>query len=174
MLCPQEETAIIGPADRFCVTSASGCFQALSLPLAFPQQGFSFTKGIALSQWVTGYAFFSTFSIIASFIGGFLVDKFTAQKIAPIAVSTLSLAALTLYFISGGSGVFVYFTIFGLAQGMSYSATTPIWAELYGTKHLGAIKAIGALLLVLGVIPVIAGIASYIAINISRSPRSSA
>ena len=128
------------------------------------------------------------------------MDKFTAQKIAPIAVSTLSLAALTLYFISGGSGVFVYFTIFGLAQGMSYSATTPIWAELYGTKHLGAIKAIaqsmmvfasalspvtlglmidwqwglGALLLVLGAIPVIAGIASYIAINVSRSPRPSA
>ena len=137
--------------------------------------------------------------IIASFIGGFLVDKFTAQKIAPIAVSTLSLAALTLYFISGGSGVFVYFTIFGLAQGISYSATTPIWAELYGTKHLGAIKAIaqsmmvfasalspvtlglidwqwglGALLLVLGAIPVIAGIASYIAINVSRSSRPSA
>lgn len=168
-----------------------------STGLFFHQIYFVETKGIALSQWVTGYAFFSTFSIIASFIGGFLVDKFTAQKIAPIAVSTLSLAALTLYFISGGSGVFIYFTIFGLAQGMSYSATTPIWAELYGTKHLGAIKAIaqsmmvfasalspvtlglmidwqwglGALLLVLGAIPVIAGIASYIAINISRSPR---
>ena len=162
-----------------------------STGLFFHQIYFVETKQIALVQWVAGYAFFSTFSIIFSFIGGFLVDRFTSQKIAPFSVAALCFAAFTLYFTSGGMGVFFYFSIFGIAQGLAYSTTTPIWAELYGTKHLGAIKAIaqsmmvfasalspvtlglmidwgwglGALLFVLGIIPVIAGIAAYVAVR---------
>ena len=165
-----------------------------STGLFFHQIYFVEVKEIALSTWVAGYAFFSTFSILASFAGGFLVDKFTAQKLAPLAVASLCFAPITLYMITGGNAVFIYFSIFGIAQGLSYSATNPIWAEIYGTKHLGAIKAVaqsmmvfasaqspvtlglmidwgwslGGLLLVLGSIPVIAGIMAYIAINVIR------
>ena len=164
-----------------------------STGLFFHQIYFVNEKGIALAQWVAGYAFFSTFSILASFAGGILVDRFSAQQIAPASVSALSLAVLCLALINPGVQIFVYFTIFGIAQGLSYSAITPIWAELYGTKFLGGIKAVAqsmmvfasalspvtlgvmidqgwelnALFLVLGAIPIIAGIMAFWAIRIS-------
>ncbi len=164
-----------------------------STGLFFHQIYFVEAKGISLATWVAGYAFFSVFSILSSFAGGYLVDKFSAQRIAPITVSGLTIAVFTLYLIGPGIGVFVYFVIFGIAQGLAYATTTPIWAEIYGTKHLGAIKAIAqsmmvfasamspvtlglmidmnwslsSLFLALGAIPIIAGICSYFAVRMT-------
>jgi MFS family permease len=159
--------------------------------LFFHQIYFVETKGIPLAQWVAGYAFFSTFSIMGSFTGGYLVDKLTALRIAPITVSLLSIAVASLYVTGPGNGVFAYFTIFGIAQGLVHSVANPVWAEIYGTKHLGGIKAITqsmvvfasalspvilglmidaewsllVLLLVLGSVPIVAGILSYFAVR---------
>ncbi|MCE2516553.1 MAG: MFS transporter [Alphaproteobacteria bacterium] len=165
-----------------------------STGLFFHQIYFVEIKSIALSQWVSGYGFFAVLSIISSFVGGFLVDRFTASRIAPLAVSMLSLAVLMLYFTTPGVMVYLYFTVYGIAQGIAYTAVTPIWAEIYGTKHLGGIKAIaqsmmvfasalspvtlglmidagfsfGALMLVLGIIPLIAGAMAVVA---TRAPK---
>jgi sugar phosphate permease len=161
--------------------------------LFFHQIYFVETKGIPLAQWIAGYAFFSTSAIIGSLAGGYLVDKLTAQRIAPIAVSAFSIATAILYMAGPGNIIFIYFTIFGVVQGMTHSTINPIWAEIYGTRHLGAIRAIAQsmtvfasalspvilglmidagwsllpLLLVLGSFPVAAGILSYTAVRMS-------
>ncbi|HCP17709.1 MAG TPA: hypothetical protein DIT62_00435 [Alphaproteobacteria bacterium] len=83
--------------------------------------------------------------------------------------------------------VWVYFGCFGFIQGGVYPVVTPIWAELYGTRHLGGIKAVmhalmvfasalspagiglmidaglplNALLLVMGAVPIMAGALGY-------------
>ena len=155
----------------------------------FHQIYFVETKGIDLTQWVTGYGFFAGFSIAGSFLGGYLVDRFSAARIAPLAVGALSLAVFMLYLAEPGAMVYAYFIVFGLIQGISHTAASPIWAELYGTKHLGGIKAIAqsmmvfasalspvtlglmidngmtltALMVVLGSIPTIAGIMAAVA-----------
>ena len=165
-----------------------------STGLFFHQIYFVSEKGIALAQWVAGYGFFSVFSILGSFAGGMLVDKFSAQRLAPFAVTFLSLAVLCLSMITPGWQIFAYFTIFGIAQGLSYSATTPIWAEIYGTKFLGGIKAVAqsmmvfasalspvtlgvmidggwslnALFVVLGSIPIVAGLSAVWAIKLPQ------
>jgi MFS family permease len=168
-----------------------------STGLFFHQIYFAEVKNIALSQWVSGYGFFATSSILASFLGGVLVDRFTASRIAPLSVTGLSLAVLALYAVTPGYMVFVYFSIYGLAQGIIFTAITPIWAEIYGTKHLGGIKAIAqsmmvfasalspvilglmidagfslaALLAVLGIIPVVAGGMAAIAVHAHKPPK---
>ena len=157
--------------------------------LFFHQIYFVEVKSIELSQWVTGFGFFASMSIAGSFIGGYLVDKFTAARVAPLAVGAITIAVFMLYITTPGVMVFVYFSVFGLIQGLSHTAATPIWAELYGTKHLGGIKAIAqsmmvfasamspvilglmidqgmslaALLMVLGALPVTSGVLALIA-----------
>lgn len=87
--------------------------------------------------------------------------------------------------------IYLYFIVFGLIQGLVHTVATPIWAEIYGTRHLGGIKAItaalmvfasamspvtlglmidggypfGALLLVLGIVPLLAGTFGLIAVK---------
>lgn len=160
-----------------------------STGLFFHQIYFYELKGIAFSQWATGYGFFAVLSIIGSFAGGFLVDRFTAARIAPISIALLSLGVFTLYFTTPGVMVYLYFSIFGIVQGLAYTTTTPIWVEIYGTKHLGGIKAIAqsmmvfasalspislglmidqgfslaALLMVLGIVPIVSGFMAMLA-----------
>lgn len=168
-----------------------------STGLFFHQIYFAELKTISLGQWVSGYGFFATLSILASFAGGFLVDRFTASKIAPMAVAAMSLAVVMLYLAQPGPMVFVYFSVYGIVQGLSYTATAPVWAEIYGTKHLGGIKAIAqsmmvfasalspvilgvmidagfsllALLAVLGLVPLVSGVMAAVATRPANPPR---
>lgn len=116
--------------------------------LFFHQIYFTEVKGILLSDWVKGFGFYATLSIFGSFLGGYLVDRFTSVRIAPLAVGAISLAGIMLYFIEPGGMVYGYFIVLGLVQGLAHTAATPIWAELYGTKHLGGIKAIAQSMMV--------------------------
>ena len=44
----------------------------------------------------------------------------------------------------------VAFVFFGMTQGMATPVIGSFWAEFYGTRHLGAIKSIGAAVMVFG------------------------
>lgn len=159
--------------------------------LLFHQIYFAESKMIPFAQWISGYGIYAVLSIFGSFIGGGLTDRYSASRIAPLVVANMALTPLLLNFAGPGVMVYVFFAGFGLVQGMVYTSATPIWAEIYGTRHLGGIKAIAqaimvfasalspimlglmidggasveSLLLVLGMIPVISGIAGYIAAN---------
>ena len=159
--------------------------------LLFHQIHFAETKGIPLAIWISGYGFYAVTNIIGSFASGALVDRFTASRVAPVIVANLSLAPLMLYFAAPGVMVYVFFFVFGLTQGMIYTSGGPLWAEIYGTRHLGGIKAIAqsmsvfasalspvllglmidagfgltVLVLVLGTVPLLAGAIGYIAVR---------
>jgi MFS family permease len=78
------------------------------------------------------------------------VDRFGVKwvvpfQVIPFAVSFLVLAFADTIFVAG-----VALVIFGIGQAMHGTATTAFWAVFYGTRHLGAIKAAGAALMVFG------------------------
>ncbi len=155
-----------------------------STGLFFHQIHFAQTKGISLLIWTSGYPIYAACSIFGSLIGGIMVDRFSAIRLASPAVMALSIPVLLLAWITPAHFIWVYFAIFGLVQGTVYAVVIPIWAELYGSRHLGSIKAImhaimvfasalspavigvmidtgyslGETLLVLGAVPVIAGL----------------
>ena len=117
--------------------------------LLFHQIHFAEIKDIPLPLWISGYAFYAAANIGGTFIGGALVDRYSAARVAPIVVANLGLAPLMLFFAAPGVMVYAYFTIFGLTQGMIYASSSPLWAEIYGTRHLGGIKAIAQAMSVL-------------------------
>ena len=159
--------------------------------LLFHQIHFAETIGIPLAVWISGYAFYAVTNIFGSFVGGALVDRYSAARVAPIVVANMALAPLMLYFAAPGFMVYVFFTAFGLTQGMVYTSASPLWAEIYGTRHLGGIKAIAqammvfasalspvllglmidagfglaTLVMVLGAVPVISGAVGFIALK---------
>ncbi len=158
-----------------------------STGLFFHQIYFADLKNIPLPLWASGYTVYAALSIIGALIGGVMVDRFSASIIAPVIVTFLALPVFLLGQINSPMMVWVYFACFGLIQGGVYPVITPIWAELYGTRHLGGIKAVmhaimvfasalspagigimidagfslNAILLVMGAVPVTAGILGY-------------
>ena len=119
-----------------------------STGLFFHQVYFAEIKNIEFSIWISGYIFYAIIYILGSFIAGALVDRFSATTLAPAVMLVLTLAAITLFFITPGVMIYIYFIIFGLSAGMTHTAVAPIWAEIYGTRYLGGIKAIAQALAV--------------------------
>lgn len=102
------------------------------------------------AAWITGnYVLYAAATLIASLLTGVAIDRYTAVRVVPFMLVPL-LAGL-LVFASGDHPLIVwpYFILIGINVGISHIARTALWAELYGTAHLGAIKSLIAALGVL-------------------------
>jgi len=106
------------------------------------------SKGWSLALIASGLVFFAAGRVINSFITGPLVDKHTAIKLFPFYQIPLALGFLLL---GWGESVWIpafSFLLFGLSVGSGGPIKSAIWAELYGIKHLGAIKSLFATFMV--------------------------
>ncbi|MFK7744998.1 MAG: MFS transporter [Roseobacter sp.] len=118
--------------------------------LFFQQVHLTEVKGWSLTSYVALMPVFTLTTIAFTFITGWAIDRYGVKWIVPIqllpfGVSFLVLAYADTIFMAG-----VGLVIFGIGQGMQGTATTAFWAVFYGTKHLGAIKAAAAALMVFG------------------------
>ena len=118
--------------------------------LFFQQVHLTEVKGWSLSSFVALMPIYTSVMIAFTFITGWAVDRFGVKWIVPFqmlpfGVSFLVLAAADTILMAG-----VGLIIFGIGQGMQGTATTAFWAVFYGTRHLGAIKAAAAALMVFG------------------------
>ncbi|WP_298840856.1 MFS transporter [uncultured Roseobacter sp.] len=118
--------------------------------LFFQQVHLTEVKGWSLASYVALMPVYTLASIAFTFITGWAVDRFGVKWIVPFqmlpfGVSFLILSVADTIFMAG-----IGLVIFGIGQGMQGTATTAFWAVFYGTRHLGAIKAAAAALMVFG------------------------
>jgi len=99
-------------------------------------------------------AFASAFMVMAlmtitfALISGQLVDRFGAVRILPFYFVPLALSCFSLAAISQEYGIFVFMGFLGVSYGISSTLFGAIWPEVYGTTHLGGIRAITVSLMV--------------------------
>lgn len=93
-------------------------------------------------EWVaTSLAVFAVAHVVGLLGGGPLVDRFRARWMLPLSLLPLVCGLSVLALAQGAWVAPVYLGFCGLAVGMTGTAANAIWAELYGTTHLGAIRA---------------------------------
>lgn len=93
----------------------------------------------------TAYAIFSVISLQLS---GFLIDKFSALKILPFYLIPMILGLLFSLFFKFALSPVIFFILMAITNGTSNVLLTSTWSEMYGTKHLGAIRSITVSLMV--------------------------
>ncbi len=117
------------------------------------------TTGIFLYQLQMGEArgwrpelIASSFVVFALARGGFAllsgpwVDRIGALRLMPVCSLPLAVGLIFLLVFSGKWVAPVYLFSFGIAYGLAGGIKTAVWAELYGTEHLGAIRGLLATL----------------------------
>ena len=85
---------------------------------------------------------YSVMSILTIFVTGSLIDRFTSRKIIPFMNFPLLIAMLVMYFGSLEIYSFILFGLLGISNGLSNLLGSSTWAEIYGVKHIGSIKAL--------------------------------
>ena len=91
---------------------------------------------------------YSVLSVITLFIAGFLIDKFSSRKLL-IYMNLPFLLSLFLIIVFDNSIVsFLFLGLIGISNGLANVLGSSTWAEVYGVKHIGSIKALTTALMV--------------------------
>ena len=85
---------------------------------------------------------YSITSIITLFSSGFLVDKFTSRKLIPVMNIPLLLAMFILFYSEQEISAYFFLGLIGISNGFGNILGSSTWAEIYGVKYIGSIKAL--------------------------------
>ena len=85
---------------------------------------------------------YSLASIITLFFSGFLVDKFTSRKLITIVNIPLLIAMFVLFYYQNEMSAFIFLGLVGISNGLANVLGSSTWAEIYGVKYIGSIKAL--------------------------------
>ena len=91
---------------------------------------------------------YSITSIVTLFFSGFLVDKFTSRKLIPLMNIPLLFAMLVLFYNEQEISAFIFLGFIGVSNGLANVLGYSTWAEIYGVKYIGSIKALTTALMV--------------------------
>ena len=91
---------------------------------------------------------YSILSVITLFISGFLIDKFTSRKVLVYMNLPLLLATIVIIYFNNPLTAFIFLGLIGISNGFANVLGSSTWAEIYGVKYIGSIKALTTALMV--------------------------
>ena len=91
---------------------------------------------------------YSILSVITLFLSGFLIDKFTSRKLLIFMNIPLLLAVIVIIYFDHPIIAFIFLGLIGISNGFANVLGSSTWAEIYGVKHIGSIKALTTALMV--------------------------
>jgi len=91
---------------------------------------------------------YSILSVITLFFSGFLIDKFTSRKLLVYMNIPLLLAVLILILFDSHISSFFFLGLIGITNGLCNVLGSSTWAEIYGVRYIGSIKALTTALMV--------------------------
>lgn len=111
-------------------------------------------------EWVaTAFIAFAGGHFCALLAAGPLVDRIGAQRALPLVLLPMALGLIVLALITSLWSPFVYLALVGVTTGGVATSSGALWAERYGTRHLGAIRAVAqaAMVVSTAVAPLVLG-----------------
>ncbi len=91
---------------------------------------------------------YSILSVITLFLSGFLIDKFTSRKLLIFMNIPLLLAVIVIIYFNHPITAFIFLGLIGISNGFANVLGSSTWAEIYGVKYIGSIKALTTALMV--------------------------
>jgi predicted MFS family arabinose efflux permease len=129
------------------------CMNMLAMPWiatgVFVYQSFILSsKGWGPYIIAQSFMVYSITSVITLFVAGFLIDKFTSRKLLIYMNLPLLLSAGILFYFKNPVSSFFFLGLIGISNGLANVLGSSTWAEIYGVRHIGSIKALTTALMV--------------------------
>ena len=123
---------------------------AFGTALLFHQVHIADAKGWALTGYVALLPLLTVASIASTFASGAALDRVGSALMLKLYLLPFAAAFAILGWADTLAGAAWGMAAFGLGLGMQATVPTAFWAEFYGTRHLGAIKAMAGAIMVAG------------------------
>lgn len=129
--------ALLGPA-------------AFNTAFFFQQVHFTEIKGWSHLQFVALFPVYTIVGTSTMLLSGFLIDKFGTARMIAIYQLPMVIAFLVFSVAQTPLHAAVGFVFLGITSGANSTLPSAFWAEFYGTRYLGSIKAMAAAVMVFG------------------------
>ncbi len=129
------------------------CLNMLAMPWVatgvFVYQSF-ITEAKDWGSFVIAQSFmvYSILSVVTLLGSGFLIDKFTSRKLLIFMNIPLLISTLVLFYFDNPFTSFIFLGFIGISNGLANVLGSSTWAEIYGVKFIGSIKALTTALMV--------------------------
>ena len=129
------------------------CLNMLAMPWiatgVFVYQSF-ITEAKDWGSFVIAQSFmvYSILSVLTLLGSGFLIDKFTSRKLLIFMNIPLLISTLILFYFDNPVTSFIFLGLIGISNGLANVLGSSTWAEIYGVKFIGSIKALTTALMV--------------------------
>jgi len=129
------------------------CLNMLAMPWiatgVFVYQSY-ITESKEWGEFIIAQSFmaYSILSVITLLGSGFLIDKFTSRKLLIFMNIPLLISALVLFYFDIEISAFIFLGLIGISNGLANVLGSSTWAEIYGVKYIGSIKALTTALMV--------------------------
>ncbi|MEH6544947.1 MAG: MFS transporter [Sneathiella sp.] len=107
-------------------------------------------KGWNFEWWSLCFTIFAGTSVFGGIASGILVDKFGARRLVPFVLFPLLIGSLVFSYAGPSIYAAAVMFILGLGAGATNPVLSSLWPELYGTRHLGAIRSVATVVMVFG------------------------
>ena len=123
---------------------------AFNTAFFFQQVHFSEIKGWEHLNLVSMFPVYTGVAICMMILSGILLDKLGTAKLIPYFQLPMIIAFILFAFGETLYSALLGFIFLGITSGANTTLPNAFWAEFFGTKHLGSIKAAAAAAMVLG------------------------
>ncbi|MFD0859501.1 MFS transporter [Roseovarius aquimarinus] len=123
---------------------------AFNTAFFFHQVHIAEIKAITHVELVAMFPFYTAISIGAMILSGWALDRVGTARLIPWMQVPMVVAFVLFALAQGSLGMLAGFFFLGLNTGFNNTLPSAFWAEFYGTRHIGAIKAMAAAVMVLG------------------------
>ena len=116
----------------------------------FQQVHLAEVKGWQHVHFVALYPAFTAMGVVAGLGFGWAVDKWGSIKILPFMLIPLAAGMLVFSMFASLSAALIALLLMAITQGGAGTVSVAVWSEIYGTKHVGSIKALAVAFMVFG------------------------
>ncbi|WP_279359960.1 MFS transporter [Methylobacterium indicum] len=122
----------------------------ISNTIFFHQAHLAESRGWTPEVLAAAFPPYAVATVLCLLLAGRLVDRFSALALLPVYLVPFGLACLVLGGVSAPWSAFAFMLLYGVTDGISLTLFGALWPEVYGTRHLGAIRGAIVAIMVLG------------------------
>lgn len=123
---------------------------AFNTAFFFHHAHFAEIKGLTQLTLVSMFPLYTAVSVVVMVLSGWLVDRYGSARTLPLYQLPMVAAFLCFAFAGGLPMIALGFVCLAMTAGANSTIPNVFWAEFYGTRYIGAIKAMAAAVMVLG------------------------
>jgi len=105
-------------------------------------------RGWSREAFAIAFMALAGMTLVSGLVAGQLIDRFSATRLLPGFLVPLGAACIVLGMVDAQWSAFAFMALMGITYGFSSTISGAVWPEVYGMKHLGAIRSLTVALMV--------------------------